>query len=135
MGLIHGHYEAKADGFVPGGGTLHSIMTPHGPDANCFEAASKDVLKPTRVAEGTQVYTHIYPKSIMREFYCVRDVVNFTCIFFVHDKIGPLQAFMFESCLSLAVTKWGIETSQKLDEEYYLCWKGLKKNFTGPKLQ
>ncbi|KIH65070.1 homogentisate 1,2-dioxygenase [Ancylostoma duodenale] len=29
------------------------MMTPHGPDMNCFEKASKDKLAPQRVAEGT----------------------------------------------------------------------------------
>ncbi|KAG9446114.1 hypothetical protein H6P81_012242 [Aristolochia fimbriata] len=38
MGLIYGAYEAKADGFVPGGASLHSCMTPHGPDTKTFEA-------------------------------------------------------------------------------------------------
>ena len=38
MGLIKGKYEAKEQGFRPGGATLHSIMTPHGPDTQCFEA-------------------------------------------------------------------------------------------------
>lgn len=56
MGLILGEYEAKRDSFMPGGATLHSIMTPHGPDTNCFEMASKEQLKPTRIAEGTQVH-------------------------------------------------------------------------------
>ncbi len=38
MGLIKGQYEAKeGGGFVPGGGSLHSIMTPHGPDRACFD--------------------------------------------------------------------------------------------------
>lgn len=55
MGLILGQYEAKRGGFLPGGATLHSIMTPHGPDLKCFEDASNEELKPTRVAEGTQV--------------------------------------------------------------------------------
>lgn len=36
---------------------------------------------------------------------------------------------MFESSLSLAVTKWGVETSQKLDAQYYECWQALKNNF------
>ena len=52
MGLITGNYEAKAEGFRPGGATLHSMMTPHGPDAQCFEGASNANLKPERVAEG-----------------------------------------------------------------------------------
>ncbi|KAG9159501.1 hypothetical protein Leryth_022752 [Lithospermum erythrorhizon] len=37
MGLINGVYEAKSDGFLPGGASLHSCMTPHGPDTKTFE--------------------------------------------------------------------------------------------------
>lgn len=55
MGLIKGHYEAKEGGFLPGGGSLHSTMTPHGPDAECFEKASKAKLVPERIADGTMV--------------------------------------------------------------------------------
>ena len=33
MGLVHGAYDAKAEGFVPGGASLHNSMTGHGPDA------------------------------------------------------------------------------------------------------
>lgn len=55
MGLIVGQYEAKRGGFLPGGASLHSMMTPHGPDFKCFEESSKEKLDPTRVAEGTQV--------------------------------------------------------------------------------
>jgi len=32
MGMVYGKYDAK-EGFVAGGASLHSIMTPHGPDA------------------------------------------------------------------------------------------------------
>ncbi|XP_048396816.1 homogentisate 1,2-dioxygenase isoform X2 [Stegostoma tigrinum] len=56
MGLIKGHYEAKEEGFLPGGGSLHSIMTPHGPDAECFEKASKADLKPERIADKTMAF-------------------------------------------------------------------------------
>lgn len=31
------------------------MMTPHGPDFQCFESATHAELKPTRVAEGTMV--------------------------------------------------------------------------------
>lgn len=55
MGLIKGHYEAKEEGFQPGGASLHSIMTPHGPDADCFEKNSRAELKPERIADGTMV--------------------------------------------------------------------------------
>ncbi|KAK6299539.1 hypothetical protein J4Q44_G00295720 [Coregonus suidteri] len=56
MGLIKGHYEAKEEGFQPGGGSLHSMMTPHGPDRDCFEKSSTAPLKPERVAEGTMAF-------------------------------------------------------------------------------
>lgn len=39
MGLIRGVYDAKADGFLPGGASLHICMTPHGPDTETFEKA------------------------------------------------------------------------------------------------
>jgi homogentisate 1,2-dioxygenase len=40
MGLIHGVYDAKSTGFVPGGASLHNCMSGHGPDAETFERAS-----------------------------------------------------------------------------------------------
>ncbi len=46
MGLIKGVYDAKEEGFVPGGGSLHNCMSAHGPDAITFEKASNADLKP-----------------------------------------------------------------------------------------
>ena len=47
MGLVHGAYDAKAEGFAPGGASLHNSMTGHGPDAATFEKASRaDLTKP-----------------------------------------------------------------------------------------
>lgn len=63
MGLIYGEYEAKKDGFLPGGGSLHNCMTPHGPDAKTFEGASVATLKPERVAEGTMAF--MFETSLM----------------------------------------------------------------------
>ena len=40
MGLVHGAYDAKAEGFSPGGASLHNSMSGHGPDAETFEKAS-----------------------------------------------------------------------------------------------
>jgi homogentisate 1,2-dioxygenase len=52
MGLIHGAYDAKAEGFVPGGASLHNCMSGHGPDADTFEKASKsDTSKPDYVKD------------------------------------------------------------------------------------
>jgi homogentisate 1,2-dioxygenase len=52
MGLIHGAYDAKAGGFVPGGASLHNCMSGHGPDAASFEKASAaDVGKPDHIVD------------------------------------------------------------------------------------
>ena len=64
MGLIYGNYEAKEGEFQPGGGSLHSIMTPHGPDANCFTGASNAALNPVRVADNTQVTASLGPAML-----------------------------------------------------------------------
>ncbi|MGB6055306.1 MAG: homogentisate 1,2-dioxygenase [Burkholderiaceae bacterium] len=49
MGLVQGAYDAKAEGFVPGGGSLHNCMSGHGPDAATFERASNAELAPQRI--------------------------------------------------------------------------------------
>jgi len=49
MGLIRGVYDAKPDGFQPGGASLHSCMSGHGPDAKSFINASNAVLKPQKL--------------------------------------------------------------------------------------
>ena len=49
MGLIKGVYDAKAEGFVAGGGSLHNCMSAHGPDAETFEKATKAELKPNYI--------------------------------------------------------------------------------------
>lgn len=51
MGLIYGVYDAKAEGFEPGGGSLHNCMSGHGPDARTFEAASTAKLEPRYLGE------------------------------------------------------------------------------------
>ncbi|KAJ2007262.1 hypothetical protein GGI04_001586 [Coemansia thaxteri] len=56
MGLIRGEYEAKKGGFLPGGASLHSMMTPHGPDAKTVANATTRELLPGRVADGTQAF-------------------------------------------------------------------------------
>src|SRR3546814_9619126 len=52
MGLVHGAYDAKAEGFAPGGWSLHNCMTGHGPDAATFEKASAaDLSKPDVITD------------------------------------------------------------------------------------
>jgi homogentisate 1,2-dioxygenase len=55
MGLIYGVYDAKPEGFVPGGMSLHNCMLPHGPDSEAFEKASTGELKPVKLA-GTMAF-------------------------------------------------------------------------------
>ena len=49
MGLIHGAYDAKAEGFLPGGGSLHNAFSAHGPDKATFDKASGGELKPHKI--------------------------------------------------------------------------------------
>src|SRR6266850_339584 len=49
MGLLYGAYDAKAEGFLPGGASLHNCMTAHGPDAGTFARASTAELKPHKL--------------------------------------------------------------------------------------
>jgi homogentisate 1,2-dioxygenase len=51
MGLILGVYDAKAEGFLPGGASLHNCMSGHGPDAETYERATQAELKPHRLDE------------------------------------------------------------------------------------
>ena len=92
MGLIYGEYDAKAEGFLPGGASLHNCMSGHGPDAETFERATHAELKP------------------------------------VHIK--DTLAFMFETRMAVRPTRYALE-SKILQHEYYECWQGLKRNFTG----
>src|SRR3984893_1044776 len=51
MGLVHGAYDAKAEGFLPGGMSLHNCLSAHGPDRAPFERAVAAELKPHKIAD------------------------------------------------------------------------------------
>ncbi len=55
MGLIYGAYDAKPQGFLPGGFSLHNCMLPHGPDTEAFAGASTAALAPRKL-EGTMAF-------------------------------------------------------------------------------
>ena len=55
MGLIYGVYDAKEEGFVPGGASLHNCMSPHGPEEAVFEKASNCELPPVK-QEATMAF-------------------------------------------------------------------------------
>ena len=58
MGLIRGEYDAKRSkcgeegGFRPGGASLHSVMTPHGPDAESYRSAVSDPCDEPKRLDG-----------------------------------------------------------------------------------
>ncbi|MBI3367378.1 MAG: homogentisate 1,2-dioxygenase [Burkholderiales bacterium] len=56
MGLIHGVYDAKAEGFAPGGASLHNCMTGHGPDAETFDKASAADTSQPHVIRDTMAF-------------------------------------------------------------------------------
>jgi homogentisate 1,2-dioxygenase len=51
MGLVHGVYDAKAEGFLPGGVSIHNCMTAHGPDVATWEKASAARLEPQKITD------------------------------------------------------------------------------------
>jgi homogentisate 1,2-dioxygenase len=55
MGLIYGGYDAKAEGFAPGGLSLHNLMAGHGPDISTWRAANEAELRPHKV-EGAMAF-------------------------------------------------------------------------------
>jgi homogentisate 1,2-dioxygenase len=55
MGLLTGAYDAKAEGFQPGGLSLHNMMSGHGPDVETWAKASEAELKPHKI-DGTMAF-------------------------------------------------------------------------------
>ncbi|MGH3249441.1 MAG: homogentisate 1,2-dioxygenase [Trebonia sp.] len=55
MGLVTGTYDAKAEGFTPGGGSLHNTFASHGPDVDTYAKASAADLKPQKL-DGTLAF-------------------------------------------------------------------------------
>lgn len=56
MGLVHGQYDARTQGFVPGGASLHNCMSGHGPDAETFARASHSDLSQPDVLRDTLAF-------------------------------------------------------------------------------
>lgn len=49
MGLVQGVHDSKAEGFVPGGASLHNMWSAHGPDQETFEKATAAELTPQKI--------------------------------------------------------------------------------------
>ncbi|MBH5334117.1 homogentisate 1,2-dioxygenase [Streptomyces pactum] len=71
MGLIEGAYDAKTagkGGFVPGGGSLHNMMSAHGPDRETFDRASAAELVPQKVDDGLAfMFETRWPVTLTRQ--------------------------------------------------------------------
>jgi len=52
MGLVRGVYDAKAEGFLPGGISIHNCMSAHGPDVATFDKASAAELEPRKIEDS-----------------------------------------------------------------------------------
>jgi homogentisate 1,2-dioxygenase len=55
--MVQGEYDGKEGrGFSPGGASLHSCLSGHGPDAQTFKKASSADLKPVKVGDGSLAF-------------------------------------------------------------------------------
>jgi len=67
MGLIEGVYDAKPEGFVPGGMSIHNAMLPHGPDTEAFYKASFRELVPEKLDNTLAfMFETRYPQQLTR---------------------------------------------------------------------
>ncbi len=98
MGLINGSYDAKAEGFNPGGFSLHSMMTPHGPDHSTYEKAVAEEMVPKKFDAGL---AFMFESSLMMNVtkWAVQATTDQ-----IHGQSAPLQ------------------------KEYYKVWQGFKKS-------
>ncbi len=51
MGIVYGVYDAKEEGFNPGGMSLHNMYFPHGPDHDAWLKATSSDLAPEKLAD------------------------------------------------------------------------------------
>jgi homogentisate 1,2-dioxygenase len=65
MGLIYGQYDAKEEGFLAGGMSLHNMMLPHGPDTAAFNKATTSELKPQKLTDTMAfMFESRYPQQL-----------------------------------------------------------------------
>lgn len=51
MGILYGVYDAKEEGFEPGGMSLHNMYFPHGPDHDAWLKATQSDLQPEKLSD------------------------------------------------------------------------------------
>jgi len=76
VGLVHGRYDAKEEGFVPGGMSLHSMMLPHGPDTYGFEKARNAKLAPQKLDDTMAFMFETRLPQLMTEFAATHDCLQ-----------------------------------------------------------
>ena len=92
MGLVLGEYDAKPEGFKPGGASLHNCMVPHGPDADAFERASGAELKPHKLDNTLAFMLESRYRFIPTEFALTSpqlDVRYADCWAGLQDRFNP----------------------------------------------
>lgn len=150
-------FQAKADGFLPGGCSLHNTMTPHGPDTVTFEVgflgpAPYDCPRshwhtaaPMRVTNDCMYLpsrehfhrffflTHLLAMKWRAQAQSARTSVllqNATRSSSAPQKLSDdALAFMFESAFTPRVTMRALQSPYR-DLDYYKCWQGLRSHFT-----
>nr|CAD1822336.1 unnamed protein product [Ananas comosus var. bracteatus] len=97
-------FMAKADGFLPGGASLHSCMTPHGPDTKTYEAtvAPGEVTEPFRIRE---TLAFMFESSLIPR----------VCRWALESPYLDHDYYL---------------ESPYLDHDYYQCWIGLRSHFS-----
>ncbi len=138
-------YEAKKEGFLPGGASLHSCMSSHGPGAYPQLSLCLLLLLLSSIESTNSFKKRRKRRKRERE----REVLSFsstnnnnnnnstdkgTFEACSKEELKPVRipdttlAFMFESTYMLSLTEFA-ERSDSLDENYLKCWQPLPKYF------
>ena len=149
MGMVYGCYDAKGGsagngagkkptGFVPGGASLHSPMTAHGPDAGSKAKAEAADLQVggARVLRLSSALNGCMAAPLVACFSCPR-LMSFrrSPTVPVADSPTPQPhffdgglAFMFETSYTLKLTDFAVQ-GKHIDADYYKCWESLPRKF------
>ena len=96
MGLLYGDYDAKAEGFLPGGASLHNCMSAHGPDAESWEKATRAELKPQKI-DNTMAFMFESRYAMRLTRYAVEIFGAAARLF--RRLAGPEEAILAAACM------------------------------------
>ncbi len=106
MGLVHGEYDAKPEGFKPGGASLHNCMVPHGPDADAFERASSADLKPHKLDNTLAFMFESRYRFVPTSYAMNGGVARPRLCAMLGRPAGPLQAMTIDATHDPALRSW-----------------------------